>query len=70
MGAAIALGLAFVLFACTGLFYIAPEQAMHGIPWAADTCSAFPVFCDHPELLGLAGIGMAVAYMSLRGIGA
>ncbi len=70
MMAAIALGLALVLFAATGVFYVAPDQAMHGIPWAADACSAAPGCCEHPEWLGLAGIGLGVAYMSLKGIGA
>jgi hypothetical protein len=70
MLAAIALGLSLILFAATGLFYLAPEQAAHGIPWAVDACTAAPGFCDHPEWCGLAGIGMAVAHMALKGIGA
>jgi hypothetical protein len=69
MAAAIALGLALILFVAAGLFYLAPEQAIHGIPWAVDACSTFSQFCDHPEWMGLAGLGMGVAYVSLRGIG-
>ena len=70
MLAAIALGVTLILFVATGFFYIAPGQAMHGIPWAVDACRTVPDFCTHPEWMGLAGIGMGVAYMSLKGIGA
>ena len=67
--ASIVLGFALILLAGTGVFYIAPVQAVHGIPWAVDACATVPDFCRHPEWMGLAGAAMAVAYISLKGVG-
>jgi len=48
--------LALVMVAATALFYAASAFQYHGHVWADQTCAGMQIFCDSPQLVGLAAI--------------
>jgi len=53
-----------LLFLMSGaVFYVAPDLAAHGNPWARDLCFQSSPLCDHPEWLGFAAIATALMHI-------
>jgi hypothetical protein len=53
-----------LLFLMSGaVFYVAPDLAAHGNPWARDLCLQSYPLCAHPEWLGFAAIAIALMHI-------
>jgi hypothetical protein len=58
-----ALTFALLFLMSAAVFYVAPDLAAHGNPWARDLCFQSSPLCDHPEWLAFAAIAMALTHI-------
>jgi hypothetical protein len=62
--------LAILVAGASILFYAAGDMAGHGSRWAADVCSAAPLFCDRPQLASFAAVGLGGLWIVVKFVSA